>query len=248
MRVPGARSGAGGSCDARSRSRLDDDVGRRLTEGASRALDPAQHHRAQLLRFRERQRARPFLPRQRTGEQVDVVQPQQVVGVGVMRDAVDAGDDERMDGRWRERAGIEPRHRRRLGTDVLVREAVRVHQRVRDLQVDVEQIHHRARIGPPEPELRRDVLAGRLQLRLVTQPFEDRADAAGLVRPNQHVLVGAGPQRGVRVERVGERGALQEDRRDARADELVHDAPQLLFLVHGVRGLPATASSQRVAP
>ena len=140
----------------------------------------------------------------------------------------------RMNGRWRPAPGIEPRHRGPASHGCPRTRGVRVHQRVRDLQVDVEQIHiarASVRLNPTATRCARR----ELQFRLV--PAVRRSRGPGRSRPAESAFVvgaAAAPRPG---RACGRAPRLSEVGRMPALDEFVDDAAQFLFLVHGVRGL-----------
>src|SRR5262249_5994134 len=143
------------------------------------------------------------------------------------------GDDERVDRRWNARGRAEARHCRGPRGDLVVRKRLGECPHVRYLPVHVEYVADAAAIVSLKVELPGHEQTVDFGRPLVAEAFERRSDAFLVVAGNEQVSVFARPQLGPLVMRIGERGALDEDR--SYVGQCGDDGAQLRF-ARGVEG------------
>ena len=135
----------------------------------------------------------PFGRRQRFGEQVNIVQPDEVRCVVVMRDAMDTRDQQRVRA-IRSDQPLESRRTKTCGLDLFQRQHIRQPVGVRHTPMHVPRVPQAVGVLPAEMTLRRDEIAAGFDVGRVSELDERPRDSGGIVPLDENVSVGSRAQ------------------------------------------------------
>ena len=160
---------------------------------------------------------------------MDVPQPEQVDRVIVMGDTVDAGEEERVNGRGCERRTPERRHRHRAAVELAERERVAEHARIRNPPMQVDEPRHPSTAVFHVVTLRRERLRLRLGRMVPAARGEHPVGAIEVLTIDQQVNIGSRSKVGRGIDRMREGRALEDQHVDLRVPERIQQTPGLVL-------------------
>ena len=221
-------------CDARR------EIGGAPAERQERLLQAVGADRPHTPLAGELREASLLLFRQPLDEQVEIVEPQQVRRIRMVRDPMQAREQQAMRVARAERMRAEAGEGGRVADDLVVGQQVGKGDRIRDPPVHVQRMRDPGAIDELTVELRHDERALRFDRPAIAQGLQH---ARGILAPRcGHEHVGVAPEAQLRapVVRPRDRHALEEDDADTRAGERSQNALQFLLAqrFHGHSGAP----------
>ena len=158
---------------------------------------------------------------------MDVAQPDQPVTVVMMRNAMNARMQQRVDGAQSERTRSDSRQRNRARQQLFVSQRRGEHRRIRDRHMDVEVVRNVELVSARERPLPYAELVAAADGRLVAERREHFRGHIHLRAVDQQIAIHARAQLARGVNRIRERGAFQNQRLHAAGGEPIHDRAEL---------------------
>jgi hypothetical protein len=167
------------------------------------ALQTSPADRSHLARANQSRELPPLLVGQAARDEVDVVEPDKAIRIEMMRNAMDRGEDERVDAGQAAGRRVERRNRHRSTRELVIGQHVRERQGVEDLPVHVDRMYQPTAAPLLECRLRGDELAWDREAGFVAEiehdaPMRAAARADRCPASGAEMAVRSGCTRGVR--------------------------------------------------
>jgi hypothetical protein len=148
----------------------------------------------------------------------------------MMRDAVDAREEQRMHWRQGARCRTELRDWYGVAVQLVERERVCKDLRVRDLPVQIETIEQSVAADASQLRLVRHEFTGEMRRGLISQRLEYCSCAYAIVGRDEQIRIEAGTQPGLRIICVGDGRPFHQQRLHAGFGERIQDVREFLLM------------------